>query len=283
MSTTITTLQSSVNAYVTPKTSKNAAATTSASGAVDGATNSSTDTITLSDTAKEMAAQATSWASMSKSQLQGIYNGTWNTFVQFDANFAAQGNKVFYDDERTTGTPTELAFSKQVANYMVSIHSVPPGNVANPYAGDSREMVTSIMYDTSGKYTTSERYAAAAEQGQQDYNYLSNLFASVPKDSDHRKMYQGILDYYDALSPVETSVYPGGYREQTEAYLKQQETLFGVLSKQDVANVVQAMSTAFNENTASSSPSLLTFNEPIASQLIKINSQALTAVQTDGS
>lgn len=281
MSTTITTLQSSVNAYVTPQTSKSSAATTSASGAVDGATNSSTDTITLSDTAKEMAAQATSWASMSKSQLQGIYNGTWNTFVQFDANFSAQGNKVFYDDERTSGTPAELAFSKQVANYMVSIHSVPPGNVANPYAGDSREMVTSIMYDTSGKYTTSERYAAAAEQGQQDYSYLSNLFASVPKDSDHRKMYQGILDYYDALSPVETSVYPGGYREQTEAYLKQQDTLFGVLSKQDAANIAQAMSTAFNENSVSSSPSLLTFNEPISRRLIKITSQSPTASNTD--
>jgi hypothetical protein len=235
----------------------------------------------LSDTAKEMAAQATSWASMSKSQLQGIYNGTWNTFVQFDANFATQGNKVFYDDERTSGTPAELAFSKQVANYMVSIHSVPPGNVANPYAGDSREMVTSIMYDTSGKYTTSERYAAAAEQGQQDYRYLSNLFASVPKDSDHRKMYQGILDYYDALSPVETSVYPGGYREQTEAYLKQQDTLFGVLSKQDAANIAQAMSTAFNENSVSNSPSLLTFNEPISSRLIKITSQSPTASNTD--
>jgi hypothetical protein len=253
MSTTITAaLQSPVNAYVTPQTSQSAAATTSASSAAASTTNPSTDTITLSDTAQEMAAQATSWASMSQSQLQGIYNSTWHTFGQFDANFAAQGTKVFYADEQTTGTPAELAFSKQVANYMVSIHEEPQGGVTNPYAGASRAVVTSIMYDTSGKYTTSERYAAAAEQGQQDSIYFGKLGdAAVRNSSDQRQLYQGALDYYDALSPVEKSVSPGGYREQTQVYLSQQDTLFGVLSKQDVARVAQAMSTAFNEGTVS--------------------------------
>jgi hypothetical protein len=125
MSTTITGSQSTVNAYVTQQTSKSAAATTSASSAAAGTTNPSTDTITLSDTAQEMAAQATSWASMSPSELRGIYNSTWNTFVQFGANFTSLGNKIFYDDERTSGTPAELAFSKQIANYMVSVHTVP--------------------------------------------------------------------------------------------------------------------------------------------------------------
>jgi len=64
-------------------------------------------------------------------------------------------------------------------------------------------------------------------------------------------------------------------------YLKQQDTLFGVLSKQDAANIAQAMSTAFNENSVSSSPSLLTFNEPISRRSIKITSQSPTASNTD--
>lgn len=253
MSTTITASQSLVTAYITQQAAQSAVAntTTSARGEADGTTNSSTDTITLSDAAQEMAAQATSWTSMSQSQLQGIYNSTWNTFGQFDANFAAQGDKVFYDDERTSGTSAEVAFSKQIANYMVSIHTEPQGGVANPYAGDSRAMVTSIMYDTSGKYTTSERYAAAAEQGQQDYTYLSHLFSSVPTDPDQRKMYQGILDYYAALSPVETSVFPGGYQEQAGTYLKQQQTLFGVLSTQEADSVQRFMLSTFNESTVS--------------------------------
>jgi hypothetical protein len=252
MSTTITPSQSPVNAYVTQQTSKSAAATTSASSAAAGTTNPSTDTITLSDTAQEMAAQATSWASMSQSQLQGIYKGTWNTFVQFDANFAAQGTKVFYADEQTTGTPGEIAFSKQVANYMVSIHEEPQGGVANPYAGASRAVVTSIMYDTSGKYSTSERYAAAAEQGQQDYIYFKTLGdAAVRNSSDQPKLYQGALDYYDALSPVEKSVVPGGYQEQTQAYLNQSETLFGMLSKRDADSVQKFMLNTFNESTLS--------------------------------
>jgi hypothetical protein len=228
------------------------AALASASSAASGTTNASTDTVTLSDTAQEMAAQATSWASMSQSQLQGIYNGTWNTFVQFDANFATQGTKVFYADEQTTGTPAEIAFSKQVANYMVSIHEEPQGGVANPYAGASRAVVTSIMYDTSGKYTTSERYAAAAEQGQQDFIYFKTLGdAAVRNSSDQPQLYQGALDYYDALSPVEKSVVPGGYQEQTQAYLNQSETLFGMLSKKDADGVQQFMLNTFNEGTVS--------------------------------
>jgi hypothetical protein len=275
MSTTITALQSPVNAYVTQQTSQIAAATTNASSAAAGTTNPSTDTVALSDTAQEMAAQATSWASMSQSQLQGIYNSTWNTFVQFDEQFASQGSKVAYDDVQTTGTPAELAFSKKIADYMVSIHSEPPGNVPNPYAGASRAMVTSIMYDTSGKYTTSEREAAAAEQGAQDYTYLSALGnAAVRSPAAQRNLYQGLLDYYDAQSPVEKSVIPSGYQEQVEGYLQQQETLLGTSSTQDTDSVLQAMLTAFNENTASESASTLTTNEPIWSQLVNITSSA---------
>jgi hypothetical protein len=272
MSTTIADSQLPVNAYVTQQTSQKAAATTSASSTASGTTNPSIDTITLSDMAQQMAAQAKSWASMSQSELKGIYDSTWNTFVQFDATFANQGNKVFYDDERTSGTPAELAFSKQIAAFMVSIHTVPTGNVANPYAGASREMLSSIMYDESGKFTKSERYAAAAEQGKQDYIFLSRLGDSAVRGTDQRKLYQGILDYYDAQSPVEKSVYPDGYREQTEAYLKQQETRFGVLSKKDVDSVKQVMSTAFNASTVSGSALTLTFKEPIWSQLVKITS-----------
>jgi hypothetical protein len=253
MSPTITDLQFPVNAYVTQQTSQKAAATTSASSAAARTTNPSTDTITLSDTAKEMAAEATSWASMSPSELKGIHDRTWNTFGQFDAKFAAQGTKVFYDDERTSGTPAELAFSKQIANYMVSIHTIPTGNVVNPYAGASRAMVTSIMYDTNGKYTTSERYAAAAEQGKQDYIYFSRLGDAAVRSNDQRQLYQGVLDYYAALSPVETSVFPGGYQEQAGAYLKQQQTLFGVLSKQEADSVQQFMLNTFNESTVSGS------------------------------
>ncbi|HEX3602733.1 MAG TPA: hypothetical protein VHU43_01480, partial [Steroidobacteraceae bacterium] len=55
-------------------------------------------------------------------------------------------------------------------------------------------------------------------------------------------------------------------------YLKQQETLFGILSKQDVASVKQVMSTAFNEGTVAGSALTLTLKEPIWSQLVKITS-----------
>lgn len=265
MSTTITASQSPVNTYVTQQTSQSAAATTSATSAAAGTSNSSSDTISLSDTAKDMAAQATSWASMSQSQLQGIYNGTWNTFGQFDANFAAQGTKVFTADVQTTGTPAEIAFSKQVANYMVSIHEEPQGGVANPYAGASRAVVTSIMYDTSGKYTTSERYAAAAEQGQQDFIYFGKLgAAAVSNSSNQPQLYQGALDFYGALSPVEKSVSPGGYQEQVGAYLKQSETLFGMLSKKDADNLQQFMLNTFNEGTVSASASTSTAAGPSA-------------------
>lgn len=180
-----------------------------------------------------MATQVTSWSSMSQAEFKGIFDRTWETFIDFDAKFQKEGKQVFYDDMRTIGTPEELAFSKKVADFIVSIHSSPKGNAANPYAGASREMLTSIMYDESGRYTASERYAATSEQQKQDFTYFSGLSASASITSDYREYYKGVLDYYDALSPVEASVYPKGYREQVEGYLKQQETLFGVLSDQD--------------------------------------------------
>lgn len=281
MSSTITASQSSVTAYVAQQTYQSGAATGSgsANAASTSTSASSVDTYSLSSMAQELTAQENSWASMSQSQLKGIYNSTQNTFIQFDAQFANQGAKVFYNDERTSGTPEELAFSKKIAAYMVSVHGDPPGNAPNPYAGASRAMLTGIMYDTSGKYTTSERYAASEEQETQDYTYLSALGnAAVQNPSAQGNLYQGLLDYYDALSPVEKSIVPGGYRNQVEGYLQQAQTLFGALSKKDADSVLQAMLTAFNEN-ASGSASTLTTNEPISNQLVKITSSQSASSQ----
>jgi hypothetical protein len=52
---------------------------------------------------------------------------------------------------------------------------------------------------------------------------------------------------------LQSPVNPGGYQEQVGAYLNQQETLFGGLSKQDADSVQQFMLNTFNESTVSGS------------------------------
>lgn len=140
---------------------------------------------------------------------------------------------AFDADIPANGTPEQIARATEMRDYMVSLHTLPQGKVANPYAGYSREALTSIIYDESGNYTKSDTYAAIAEQLKQDFLRFSVMFASSTSNPDHRQMYVEILDFHSKLSPVEQSAYPPGYRQLIGECLRQEETLFGALSESD--------------------------------------------------
>jgi hypothetical protein len=148
---------------------------------------------------------------------------------------------------------------------MVSLHSLPTGKVANPYAGYSREALSSILYEESDAYTDSEKYAAAAEQQRQDFVHFSALYANNATSDDHRQMYVGILDFYSKLSPVEQSAYPPDYQQQIGEYLRQEETIFGVLSESDKKEAI--------EKNRSLSPVSFKRDEPIWTQLVELTTQ----------
>lgn len=266
MATSISNSLTSTSAYLTQQTVQAKSASISADRKSASDVKSTTDSVTLSPMARQMAAQATTWSTLSKTELKGVYDRSWDSIVQLDNKFQNSGMAAFDADIPADGTPEQIAHASQIRDYMVSVHSSPPGKVANPYAGYSREALSSILYDESGTYTQSEKYAAVEEQQKQDFTYFSALFASNSISEDHREMYKGILAFYDKLSPVEQSVYPAGYREEVSTFLKQQETLFGALSDNDKKAATNQMK---NVSAAAS----LNRDEPIWAQLVAATSK----------
>jgi hypothetical protein len=204
------------------------------------------------------AQQLSKWDSLSKSEQRALYDTTMEVFLALDRSYAAPGQPA-QQDLPDSSDPARIDLAKRAVAYNASIRSSPPGQAPNPFAGVDRERLTSIIYDDSGTYTVSERYAACEEQQRQDYNSLSKLFAGVSNGGDNRLVYKGLLDYFDALSPIERSIYPDDYRDKLAHLLQAQEAQFGTLD-------------ASAPSDAASAPAgtALKPGEPIATQLIAL-------------
>lgn len=202
------------------------------------------------------AQQLSKWASLSKPQQRALYDTTMNAFVALDRSYAAPGQPALQDMPEGNG-PGRIDLAKRAVAYYASIRSSPPGQAPNPFAGVDREQLTSVIYDDSGTYTVSERYAAWAEQQRQDYISLSRLFAGITNGGDNRLVYKGLLDHFDALSPIERSIYPDDYRDQLVHLLEAQEAQFGKLE-----------ASAPNDSTSAPASTALKPGEPISMQLV---------------
>lgn len=206
------------------------------------------NSVTLSAIGQQMAAQDKVWSTLSHAELKGIYDRSWDKLTQLDDAFRAMGMVAFDSDIPAKGTQEQIASATEMRDYMVSLHTLPQGKIANPYAGYSREALTSIIYNESGTYTKSDTYAAVAEQQRQDFLHFSALFASSTSNPDHRQMYIGILDFHSKLSPVEQSAYAPDYRQLIGECLRQEETLFGALSESDKKTATNEQGGTLNED-----------------------------------
>jgi hypothetical protein len=269
MASSISNALNSANAYQTQQLAQPKMVSADVGVSATTESSSSSDTATVSTIAQQMAAQAKTWSTFSRSDLQGIHDRAYDTITKLDDKFLRSGMSVF-DADITTGTPEQISRATTFRNYMVALHSSPPTKVSNPYSGLSREVLSSILYDESGAHSTSEKYAAFAEQSKQDYEYFSMLGASATASGDHRQFYQGVVNFYDALSPVEQSVYPLDFKQQVSGFLKQQETLFGVLYESSESQPMAEDVASVEDDESSSAAIQLKRDEPIWSQLVEI-------------
>ncbi len=115
--------------------------------------------VQISTRAQQLSAQSERWSSMSKGELRVLYDRTMDEFVALDRRYEAQGRAAL-EDMPDTEDPERLELAKRAAAYNDAIRSTPPGTAPNPFAGVSRDELTSIIYDDTGTYTLSERYAA---------------------------------------------------------------------------------------------------------------------------
>jgi len=127
--------------------------------------------------------------------------------------------------------------------------------------------LTSIIYDDSGTYTVSERYAAWGEQQRQDYINLSHLFALTTNGGDNRQVYKGLLDYFDALSSIERSIYPDDYRDKLAHLLEAQEAQYGKLetsAPNDSASASKSSVESFPQITSASAVERMPTDEALS-------------------
>jgi hypothetical protein len=204
------------------------------------------------------AQQLSKWDSLSKAEQRALYDTTMEAFLALDRSYAAPRQPAL-QDVPDGSDPDRIDLAKRAVAYNASIRSSPPGQAPNPFAGVDREQLTSIIYDDSGTYTVSERYAAWGEQQRQDYISLSNLFARTTNGGDNRLVYKGLLDHFDALSPIERSIYPGDYRDKLVQFLQTQEAQYGTLD-----------ASASNDSASSPADTALKQGEPISTQLIAL-------------
>lgn len=245
LSAAITSLSNQSSTKVSSSTS-----VTTADSSITSSVGHGTDNVTVSALAQHMSEQSAKWDSMSKSQLNALYDKTMNQFLGMESSMRSQGAAAL-DQMPDSSDPARIELAERAAQYNLSIHSSPPGNVANPFANVPRDQLVSIVYDDSGTFTLSERYAAWAEQSRQDYVKLSAMFEGVTS-GESLPPYEGLLSYFDDLSPVEKSIYPDDYRSRLEQLLKAQQAEYGLtstVSGDDSTNGENAESTyVFDKN-----------------------------------
>jgi hypothetical protein len=228
----------------------------------------SSDPVQISARAEHLAAQSAQWNSLSGAELRGLYDKTMDAFVALDRRYEAEGRAAL-QEMPDTEDPERLESAKRAAAYNDSIRSTPRGSASNPFAGVDRNQLTSIIYDDTGAYTLSERYAAWSEQQRQDFTRLDAVFEGITHGGDNRTLYKTLLDYFDEMSPVEQSIYPKDYRERLEDFLEEQELRFGASDEPQTLE------------TDSPKPDALTRDRPIWTQLVALTERAHVSLQSD--
>lgn len=99
----------------------------------------------------------------------------------------------------------------------------------NPFGHQCRTFLCLVVYDEMAMYTLAERYAASQALRQLDGEYFIKLIATTRDTVERRIVFHGLLEHFDALLPIERSIYPFNYREVQKQHLEREEALYGRL------------------------------------------------------
>lgn len=100
----------------------------------------------------------------------------------------------------------------------------------NPFSGKTREFLCCVVFDDDAPYALVERYAASEALRQQDGQFFFKLIATTRHTVERRLVFQGLLEHFDGLLPIEQSIYPHNYRRAQQSHLDREEELYGKLA-----------------------------------------------------
>ncbi len=111
---------------------------------------------------------------------------------------------------------------------------------ANPFHDLSRSLLCCMVFDELAGYTLAERFAAYEALRQRDSQYFIKLIATTRHTVERRLVFTGLLEHYDALLPIEQSIYPAHYRRAQQKHLDREEAVYGRLElKKTVSELLE--------------------------------------------
>lgn len=184
------------------------------------------------DVDREFARLAARQATCTNAQLRDLQArllGPQGVFATFSRQVARQGRQAsaLNDLIEVTGQKHVKQIEKALA-FALGQHRRRPA-CPNPFAGRSRAWLCCIVFDTHAPCTVLERYTAAEALRQHDGDYFSLLIATTRNTVERRLVFTGLLEHFDALLPIEQSIYPQDYRRAQQRHLDREQALYGDL------------------------------------------------------
>jgi hypothetical protein len=162
--------------------------------------------------------------------LQGRIVGPRGILAAFSIQVAEQGRQAPYLQILPESTdPTRLMLAEKALEFALGCQQRRASG-ENPFADLPRASLCCIVYDDLGPYNLAERYAASEELRTFDGQFFARLIATTHETVERRVVFKGLLEHFDALLPVEQSIYPEGYRDVQQRYLEREERLYGTLT-----------------------------------------------------
>lgn len=127
---------------------------------------------------------------------------------QFEAFMG--GSKAFFDaDIPLSGDSEAMARASQAADYL-------KGQAGNPFKGMSREQLGLIVYDESGEFTATERYAALKEAAMQESEWRKKICEKMMDDYNRmakfsKESYAELIAHEQGLPAIERAMSDKGY------------------------------------------------------------------------
>jgi hypothetical protein len=161
--------------------------------------------------------------------LQARVAGPRGVLVEFSTQVARQGRQAPQVVQLLEDCdPRHMALTEGALRYVLARHHR-RSFARNPLVGLPRATLSCVVYDESAPFNLAERYAASEALHALDSRYFVQLIATTYNTVERRLVFQGLLEHFDALLPVEQSIYLDGYREAQQGYLDREELLYGHL------------------------------------------------------
>lgn len=171
-------------------------------------------------------------SALSRTQLcdqQAALLGPRGVFWKFSRQVAAQGRQAPALAKLPECVDVERQRQVEVAvDFVLGLHHRRSlGD--NPFQDLSRPMLCCMVFDDLSEYTLAERYAACEALRQSDSLYFIKLIATTRHTVERRLVFTGLLEHFDALLPIEQSIYPLDYRRVQQKHLDGEQALYGRL------------------------------------------------------